>query len=83
MARKGFAFILALFIWLFLFTPALAASCDYTVNNVAGLLSAKNTIRSANNNMTKDIVVCLKGGNYYLEDIASLHCFKISIGGVE
>ena len=48
-----------------------AASCDYTVNNVAGLLSAKNTIRSANNNMTKDIVVCLKGGNYYLDNTIS------------
>ena len=68
--RKRVVFILALFICLSLFVPdsALATSCDYTVNDVAGVLNAKSEIRDANNSMTNDIVVCLRGGRYLLSD---------------
>ena len=50
---------------------SLALACDYTVSNVNGLLNAKNEIRTINDSMIKDIVVCLKGGNYYLNDTIS------------
>ena len=61
--------LLAFTFYSFFFSPkALAAACDYVVDDVAGLLSAKSTIRTLNNNMTKDIVVCLKGDNYYYLD---------------
>jgi len=70
--RWQLVFLLVFSLFLF-FSPqeALAASCDYVVNDVAGLRRAKSEIRNINNNMTKDIVVCLKGGNYYLDNTIS------------
>ena len=52
-------------------SESLALNCNYTVNSVTGLLDAKNEIRSLNNNMTQDIIVCLKGGKYFLDNTIS------------
>jgi len=69
--KKILALILVTIFFLFSPDSVLAADCDYVVNDVDGLLSAKDTIRGLNNNMTKDIVVCLRGGDYFLNSTIS------------